>query len=67
MSSILTPLGMYINEPPLQTAVFRAAYLLSLYGITLLKYSLTISGYFFTAVSVSQNSTPCFSSSTNVL
>src|SRR5215208_1873453 len=49
-----------MNEPPDHTALFNAANLLSSGGITLPKCFLTISGYSFTAVSVSAKITPCF-------
>ena len=47
-----------MNEPPDHTDEFRAANLLSLGGMTVPKWALTISGYSRRAVSMSQNSTP---------
>ena len=52
-----------MNEPPLHTALFKAAYLLSEGGTKVPIYFLTNSGYFFTAVSVSQKITPKSSNS----
>jgi hypothetical protein len=56
-----------MNEPPDQTALLSAAYLLSLIGTHLPKYSLKSSGYFFKPVSVSVKITPCSSSSFKLL
>jgi hypothetical protein len=53
--------------PPLQTAEFKAANLLSVGGTTFPKYSLKSSGYFFKAVSVSRKITPFFSRSFFIL
>ena len=61
--STLTPLGTYTNEPPDQTAVLSAAYLLSAAGMIVPKYSLKISGYSLSAVSMSRKITPSFSHS----
>ena len=48
-----------MNEPPDQTAEFRAANLLSSGGMIVPKYSRTRSGYSRTAESVSVKITPC--------
>ena len=52
-----------MNEPPLHTALFNAANLLSSGGIIFPKYFLNISGCSFRALSVSKNKTPCFAKS----
>ena len=52
-----------MNEPPDQTAELSAANLLSSGGITVEKYFLNKSGYFFNPSSVSRNMTPCSSKS----
>src|SRR4029453_903813 len=56
--STCTPLGTYTNEPPDQTAVLSAAYLLSAEGMIVPKYFLKISGYSLNAESVSRKITP---------
>ncbi len=52
-----------MNEPPLQTALFSAANLLSSGGITFPKYFLKSSGCSLRAASVSKKRTPCFAKS----
>ncbi len=55
-----------MNDPPLHTAVFRAANLLSPGGMTVPKYCLTRSGYSRMAVSMSQNKMPWASRSSRL-
>ena len=52
-----------MNDPPDHTAEFRAANLLSLGGMSVPNQWRTSSGYSRTAVSMSQNRTPCSSRS----
>ncbi len=53
--------------PPLQTAEFSAANLLSFAGMIVPKYSLTMSGWSRRALSISVNSTPMDDSSSLIL
>ena len=55
-----------MKEPPLHTAEFSAANLLSLGGMIVPKYLRTNSGYSRTAVSMSQNRTPSRSRSSRL-
>ena len=57
--STWTPGGTYTNEPPDQTELLSAASLLSLGGITVAKYSRTMSSCSRSAVSISVKITPC--------
>jgi hypothetical protein len=61
--STWTPGGTYTNEPPDQTALFRAANLLSSGGMIVPKYSRTISSCSLKPPSMSRKTTPCFSHS----
>ncbi len=56
-----------MNDPPLQTAVFSEANLLSPTGITVAKYSRNSSGCCRSAVSVSSKMTPFSSRSSRIL
>ena len=52
-----------MKDPPDQTAEFKAANLLSVGGMIVLKYSRTRSGYSRRAVSISVKITPCLDNS----
>src|SRR5579884_1591476 len=57
-----TPLGTYTNDPSLNTAAFRAAKKLSVYGTTEPRYFCTNSGCFCTASENEQKITPASAS-----
>src|SRR5580765_4559684 len=55
-----------MNEPPDHTAELREANLLSAGGMTVPKYSLTISGYSRNPESISRKITPCLERSSRI-